>query len=471
MESIARPLRRLQEEASWFARAHELKVLRVRTDATLRAAVVDLLMAHEHHADNRALYFRFDDVVDAAGATWADRANRLRLDWADKTKSLIPAGIDLQPLGEAAGRSGRADFAGVLLRTASCLAAPVTQVMAVMAPARVEDPQGFLNDLTSLVAARELAHVRWIVVEVDGDAAAPLAHRLGAAALTCVCLIDDKEQQDDLAAQGAASVAGEPAGIVADADLTWRAPGAMPNVTPPPRVGSARRATDDELRAAGLSPKFVNGGGTNLKRLVLGGSLALRQGRQADAVTLQARAAALCAEMEMPREQILNLHVLGGYLMAGQAPVRAMEVYARAGELARVGGFAELHAQSELAMGMLETLGSRPAEAAPHYSAAGRLAEGAGVPSLAIECWRMAGQLAVEARLETSAAECWKRALTLADPLDPKVAQMTTAAEIARALAALCRKRGLTAQAKSLEQRSVELEQGSGTAAPVAAAP
>jgi hypothetical protein len=63
VESIARPLRRLQEEAAWFARAQEVKLLHVRTDATLRGAVLDMVMAHEHHADNRGLYFRFDDAV------------------------------------------------------------------------------------------------------------------------------------------------------------------------------------------------------------------------------------------------------------------------------------------------------------------------------------------------------------------------------------------------------------------------
>jgi tetratricopeptide (TPR) repeat protein len=177
-------------------------------------------------------------------------------------------------------------------------------------------------------------------------------------------------------------------------------------------------------------------------------------------VTLQARAASLCAEMEMPRDQVLNLHVLGGYLLAGQVRPRAREVYARAGEIARKGGFADLESQSELALGMLEALNHRPAEAAAHYSTAGRLAEEAKVDALAIECWRMAGQLALEARLEPSAIECWRRALSLAEPLPAKVAQLTSAAESARALAAVCRKRGLVPQAVALERQALDLEQG-----------
>ena len=102
----------------------------------------------------------------------------------------------------------------------------------------------------------------------------------------------------------------------------------------------------------------------------------------------------------------------------------------------------------------------RAAQAAKHYAAAGDLAEVAKVPPLAIECWRMAGQLALDAKLDGSAVECWKRALAVAGELDPAVAKATSAAEVARALAAVCRKRGLRAQADELDRRSIAIEQG-----------
>lgn len=464
MESIARPMRRLQEEASWFARAHELKLMHVHADATLRGPALDLLMSQENHADNRALFFRFDDPTGPAGA-WGDRAARLRAQWQEKTDAIAPAGIQLAPLGTDGARSGGGEFAALLSHAKASLAPPLTQVVVVLAPARVEHGDTFLAEVTALVSARELGHVRWIVVEVDGAAVAPLVGRLGAgtAALGCLCQVDPQAQQDELAAQGARGpFIDSPSHAAPDGAVpAWRAPGAMPDVAPPPRKDQRRPATDAELRAVGLSPRFVNGGGVALKQLILGAALALREGRHTDAITLQARAAALCAELEMPREQVLNLHVLGGYLIAAQARPRAREVYQRANERAQGGGFADLQSQGELALGMLDALDRRPAEAAAHYSAAGRLAEEAGSEALAIECWRLAGQLALEARLEQSAVECWKRALSLAEPLDPKVAQLTSAAEIARALAALCRKRGLTAQAQSLDQQSIALEQGS----------
>jgi hypothetical protein len=86
------------------------------------------------------------------------------------------------------------------------------------------------------------------------------------------------------------------------------------------------------------------------------------------------------------------------------------------------------------------------------------LAETAAVIPLAIEAWRLAGQLALDAGLETSAVECWKKALALADPLDPALAKVTGAPQTALALAARCRRHGLNAQAKALEERAFGLE-------------
>jgi hypothetical protein len=132
----------------------------------------------------------------------------------------------------------------------------------------------------------------------------------------------------------------------------------------------------------------------------------------------------------------------------------------RIGELARTHRLADSESQAELALGMLEAADRRPAQAATHYSAAARLAETAQTIPLAMECWRMAGQLALDSGLESSAVDCWKHAIALAGALEPELTPLTSVAETARALAALCRKRGLVPQAAALERQSIEFEQG-----------
>lgn len=470
MEAIARPLRLLQEEIAWFTRATDLRLLRVATDATLRAPVLDLVMGYESHSDNRALFFRLEDPFEGAQRGWPARIQRLKDQLAEKTTALVPAGIHLLPLPEAPGGSAvghgasNVEFAATLRRMARVLAEPLTQLVVVMAPVRIEARERFADELSALIGAAGLEHVRWVVVtaEADHPALATTAAGLGSRALSCSAAVDPRDEESDLAAMGAATVAELPGVLAAAASpRRWRAPGAMPDVLPPARVGRQPIApSDEELVAAGLSPKFVNGGGEAMKKLVLGAALAMRQGKMADALTLQARAAAHCGEMNMPREQIINLHVLGGYALAAGQMERTRKIYGEAGELARKHALVEAQAQSELALGMLESTNRRPAEAAVHYSAAARLAETAKIEPLAIECWRMAGQLALDSNLEQSAAECWKRALTVAGMLDPALAQLTSAAEVARALAAVCRKRGLVAQAQALEQQSQKLDQG-----------
>ena len=460
MESIAAPLRRLQEEGSWFARAHELRLLHVRTDASMRGAVIEQVMALEHHADNRALFYRFDDPFAGADRGWPARVQRLADQHDEKIASVAPAGIVVQPLGRAGAspEPTAVGFSALLFQIRPLLGAPLNGAVVVLAPAQIEDAALFHQELSALVAAPQLAHVRWIVVEADGAAARELVVALGPRALDCDCLVDEAQQQRDLAAGGAAAVSDPP--LVLPIELGWRAPGAMPDVAAPPRRDRGRLPTDDELRAAGLSPKFVKGGGEQLKKLILGAALAMRQSRHPDAVALQARAAALCAEMEMPREQVLNVTILGGYLLAAAQRPHAREAYTKARDLAAAGGFDDLIAQTELALGMLDAVDRLPAEAAGHYAAAGQHAEKADIAPLAIECWRMAGQLALEARLETGAVDCWKRALALAEPLQPDLAKLTSAAEVARALAAVCRKRGLLAQADSMDRHSAQIEAG-----------
>ncbi|HXU63774.1 MAG TPA: hypothetical protein VN962_18880, partial [Polyangia bacterium] len=342
MESIAAPLRRLQEEGAWFTRAHELRLLHVRTDASMRGAVIEQVMALEHHADNRALFYRFDDPFAGADRGWPARVQRLADQHDEKIASVAPAGIVVQPLGRAGAspEPTAVGFSALLFQIRPLLGAPLNGAVVVLAPAQIEDAALFHQELSALVAAPQLAHVRWIVVEADGAAARELVVALGPRALDCDCLVDEAQQQRDLAAGGAAAVSDPP--LVLPIELGWRAPGAMPDVAAPPRRDRGRLPTDDELRAAGLSPKFVKGGGEQLKKLILGAALAMRQSRHPDAVALQARAAALCAEMEMPREQILNVTILGGYLLAASQRPHAREAYTKARDLAAAGGFDDL---------------------------------------------------------------------------------------------------------------------------------
>jgi hypothetical protein len=77
---------------------------------------------------------------------------------------------------------------------------------------------------------------------------------------------------------------------------------------------------------------------------------------------------------------------------------------------------------------------------------------------LAIDAYRMSGQLfAGQKRLE-EATQVWRRALALAAQAEPAARLGSTAPDVARALADLCARHGLSAQATSLRAQAAALE-------------
>jgi len=464
MDSMARPLARIHADTSWFARAIELQLLYVHTSADLGGTALDVVMAGEYHADNQSLFFRFDDP-EASAPVWMDRALRLHAQYAEKRKGLVEAGIAVGDVGPAPQHqpSGLAVFSTLLDRILTALVPPLRGVVLVFSPVRVEENCRLLTELPMMVRTLYPRGVRFVVVERDTRFLAGLPAAIGPETLVCEAPLDPTALAADMAA-----LAGVPApGAPPAAGPRWQGPGAGPDVVPPPRIGDVPPASDEALLAAGLSPAFIKGGGVRMKELVVAAALQLRAGNPREALRLQSEAATLCESFAMPKLHIVNLMVLASYCQAAQVPGKAVEIYQRALALAEQGGHLDQAAQIELGLGSLDVREGRPAQAITHYRKAGELAEQAKIPSLAIEAWRMAGQLAVDHGSTDGAITAWKRALAVAEPLPPAEVKGTSAAEVARGLAAVLRKNRLHAQADSLEETSCRLEQGLPPGAPV----
>lgn len=459
MESIAQPLRQLQHEGAWFARARELRLLWVATQAALRATALTCCSRFEYHADNRSLYI----VVETPWS--ADRVRALCDAFVQcfeqKAQGLRRAGIEVGGFAPVEGDGASwAGFGHALRRACEALKPPLKGITLVLAPSRVDDSAAFADELRALGTASLLEDVRWIVIESDSRHLERLLRELGPArALGVEFRIDEAQQQRDLAA-----LAGPPLTASSQPPLPppwgpWASRGAMPRVPPPPRSDDGVPPSDEQLRANGLSPAYVKGGGQELQRIMLQGALALRQGRLGDAIELQAHTAALCGRLELPREQVIHLLVLGGYQLAAAQPAPARESYRAATELAVRSELPLQAAQAELGLGMLDALEQRP-EALQHYAAAAQLSERAQLTPLAIECWRMAGQFASEHRAHDRAIECWRRGWELVGTLDEVVVRGTSAATLARLLAQQLIARGQGREAHELQRRAFVIEHG-----------
>ena len=458
MESIAKGMRRLQEDAAWFARAKELRLLHVTTTADLAGAALKLCAGQEYHADNKSLFFLFEEPHLLGNDGWYSRSQTLRKQYTAKQQGLEKEGIRLAALRPPEKRTPPiAEFTQVLQEILHGLAAPIEGVVLVLAPTRVEPGSTFAQELRSMIQSSTLSKVRWLVIERDELSARPLVDELRERALASEWLRDENEANKDLAA-----LVGPPDQIAQSAEkpLGWQAPGAMPDVEPPPRVNAAPPLTDEQIREQGLSPEFVKGGGQALQKALLGAALALKQGNHTDAIRLQSVAVELCGKLKMLKEQVINTLVLGSYYLASQARGPARKSYEQAVGLAAQHELRDQEAQGHLALGLLDAVEGQHQNAMAHYAAAAEIAEAAQSHILALEAWRTAGQLAYNLNSHDTALQSWLRGLKLAAALEPKQAKATSAAEIARGVAAIFRARGNHSEAGTLDQQAFRYEHG-----------
>ncbi len=457
MESYAAPIRELARSLQWFARAVEVRCLQVTTEADLRKAVITLVAAQELHPDNRAPFFVLEESFTRDDDGWSARVDRLRAHHAARQKAFAKEGValaDLPPRPE--GAQPAADFAAQLAQLAAVKVAWSDGLVAVLAPARVDAPEAWSALVEQLVAAPALAAVRWVFVDVDAPAVGPWLDALGDRAMRVRCAVDGAAAQRDFGAMLDAMEAA-PEGVSGPA----RTGAAWPRgVVPPSRVEypvATPAEIEATLAAAGVALPAAAKVGPALGVKVLRASQAMRQRRDADAVRLQREARDLCFEHGLVRDGVVMELILASFLVPMERRSEARDVYAQAAARADARGFADLSAQAHLAMAALYVLDRRRDDAYAAYYLGAQRAQEADLKVLAIEGWRMAGQLRLEARDEAGATACWRHALALSDEAPPPEAKASSAAEVAAALAALCRAQGLDAQARALDAKAAEL--------------
>lgn len=459
MDSLAQPLRKLYEDAGWFARARELKLLHVQCSSTLRDAALRVLAATEFHADNRSPFVVLAETHTVADDGWEARSKRIVKHWDERFAASILEGLELGELEPSAPTANTplAVFGVWLVRMLAALRPPLEGLVVVLAPTRVEDASAFERDLTELVTRRELRAVRWMVLELGDAPLAGLIATLGPAALSCRCAEDADALDRDLAALAAGMdpVASGPA----------RSGAAWPRgILPPSRPGerTPTRAQEEqrdlELAAAGVNAVLAGPDGTRMKQHMLLASVAARRQASTDAFTHQLTAVRIAYEAGATREALLQHLVLAGYYHSFGHAADAEREYATVAQRAAEWGCALETAQAHLALALFAAHGKRYAEAAEHYAAAAEASQRAEAPAIAIECWRLAGQLALELGLETRAIECWKRAIELVQEGTVELAKASSAPEAARQLARLLRSRGLHAQADALDHQAHRLQ-------------
>jgi tetratricopeptide (TPR) repeat protein len=458
MQAISDAMGRLFEDGSWFVRARELSLLVVRASQDLRKTTLQMLAGLEFHHDNRSAWVILEDAHTHADASWQVRANRLLANWEARREAFRKnEGIEMPAAQPAPRRSSSAQrsrptlsFQEAGAAVLRALQAPLEGLVLVMAPAMVEELDAFGAEFEALIADPALRQCRWVWL-LDETAPWPsLLKRLGTRAIQCDCVPDPEKQKGDLATL----VSSPPAsfGCAAPRGVT------LPKrVDAPPPLDTKQR--DAMLRQAGIEPEYLEKT-PHLRPLVLGAALAMKDKDGVRAVRLQREACQLAMSLKLLDVTVICQVALASYLSGlGQREAALSELRA-AVKLAQGHGLGLQEAQARLAMALLLALDRRYPEAVREYQECASHAEEANVPLLAIEAWRLAGQLSLQQKQEAQAASCFREAIRVAAGATPETVKLSSASEVARRLASLCKDRGLQAQAESLFKQADAMERG-----------
>lgn len=107
---MSKPLRRLQEEGAWFARAKETRLLWVQADGASRRAALTFAEKLEYHADNTSPFIALDAPWAGADGGGLARVMRFVELFAAKRAGLAQAGVDIGEFGAAEPADGGLDL-------------------------------------------------------------------------------------------------------------------------------------------------------------------------------------------------------------------------------------------------------------------------------------------------------------------------------------------------------------------------
>ncbi|TKC93340.1 hypothetical protein [Polyangium fumosum] len=465
MQAISSALNRLLEDGSWFVRAKEVNLFVVKASADLRKPALKILGGLEFHHDNRSAWVLFEEAYTRADSGWQVRAHRLLAHWEDRRAAFLKnEGIEMPsaPAPALAGQAGLlahldagsrtarvAPFRGAAGAVATALRPPLEGLVLVLAPTIVEEVDALGNEIELLIKDPATKACRWVLLVDAAEPRPALLDRLDAKHwLQCDCVPDPKQHDKDLRA------------LVYAPNPSFA--GAAPRgVNPPRRVDDPPpvdpAVVERTLKEAGLSSEYL-AKAPDLQRLVLGAALAMKEGKGVDAIRMQREARDLAASLGLAEVTVICQVSLASYLSGLNQRDLALTELRSAIELATRHDLGLQEAQARLALALLLSLQQRLPEAAREYAACATRAEKANVPLIAIEAWRLAAQLALQVKAEPQAISCFSEAIRVAVGSEKEMVKVSSAPEAARRLAALCRERGLIAQAESLYTQADAME-------------
>lgn len=436
MESLGSPIERLLEAMASFVRTPATKLLHVDAAVRMRKGCVEAVMAHERDPANTAPFYLFEQEHTGHGGQWSERAEHARAQHAHRAELMQPHRESLAALpdGVAAG-GGQAQFATALLQLAHGQPQGAHGMVVVLSPSTLDAAEAWHAGVQPLLMDPKLAAVRFVVIETPPAPTASIADQLRDRAAKVTVAPNVAAEDRDIDSMLEDFVPGGPI------------PGAAPEVLPPPHpsVGPPPEPTADSKLRGAIAQKLV------------ASALAMKQGRAAEAVQSTREARDLSSAAGLHRDAINLELMLGGQLLAAGSSKQSEAAFTRATETAAEQGKDSQVATGQFSLGASKLTRRDKQGALVCYAEGTVAAERSGQPALAIEGGRLTGSLAADLGMQAQAIAFYTKAVKLAEAAGP-VAPLTSAGESARALAEMCRKRGLTDQAAKFSAQADTFE-------------
>ncbi len=366
-----------------FLRDEGCRVLHVLVDPEMRRAAIDVVMAQEFRPTNASPFVLVEQPHTRADAGWAARTAALRQQHEARRvghESTIAA-LPVAP----SGRDDRGTFALQLQQLLQATPEHAEGLVVVLAPTQIEAEAELTGALDLLTGRSDLASIRWIAIEADGD-------RLRA-------WIDAKRGRRVDMRRSPAAIDAEIAALVDDR------PAAAPRgVVPPVRPDVPDRTPD----ADGLRRREIG-------RLSLQASLAASRGQGAQAVDAQRRARDLATEAGWTVDAITMEIALGSHLVGAGAMQEAEASFQRAIASANEHAMHDKAVTAGFGLAATRALRGQKHEALVAYADAAIAADKSGSRALVIEANRIAGQTALDLGLRAQASAFLEKAAGLAD--------------------------------------------------------
>jgi hypothetical protein len=427
-----------------FRQSEKVRLFRVDTVPAMQHDLVRLLRAFEMSPDNRSPYLIVTPPFTKRNDYYAAASEQIKTQYCAIREALTKEGVTFGALvvSLTGQETPEESFVKHLKTMWERVQSQFEYLMVILLPAAIEDKKEWPKTVERLYELMAPLKARLAVADMPGDLLAPLCARLSRRSLTGRFSVSDKTVQEYLfkvAAGGWAAVA--PKGAEAAPGVQGVAPSrSLPTV---PKTAAAP--------ANGAAPKvFPPDQAKRFRALMAASAAASAENDPKRAIEALQEARLVCEQHGLAAEQAIVLMAIGNTHVATNQFDPAIEHYEKSIAVARKGSVPVVTAQAGLALGSTLFRKRDYTRAALAYEQAAEDAKACESDILVIEALRMAGTCHNLRKEPEEAMRCWKAALETSRQMSPGELQISTWEQVGQAFVELCRKRGLSDQAKSV---------------------